>query len=485
MREDDAVRRPRTDADWDALCREFGGQRSEPLRSTFDAIRSHGCSTVIVERDYVCQDFRSEYVAHWAHRHRVGSPFTTRLHFFADEIAFEDLHRLDPSLRYLGYAVIRPVAHGSLGRTVVMPPATLPQRRRLATVTDEVSVFGTRFVVEGTPFAQQDGEFVRCAHAAAWICHYVAHRRGLVGRRSMADFIHVPPDMLSAERPLPSQGLNPMQLQALFGSFGQPAQFYPISKLPTVIGIDSEDETGPVSDLLPRGLWPDGRIVSVACRYINAGFPVLVGTVRHAFVLVGWFKRDGKVRFVACDDQRGPYEIVEDIAHDERAPWMSLMVPLPPKVWLTAEAVELDACTSMMLGQVKPDKSPALAGLGELFPGHISVRTTLMRSTDYKVSLLSQRGRPDRAVRALRLASLPYWVWIVEAQLREARERGAPCVVGEFVYDPTSSRDAGKLALSAPYYDAIVYGSRPEDPKIIQQDDDEVAVWGSHFNPPF
>ena len=66
---------------------------------------------------------------------------------------------------------------------------------------------------------------------------------------------------------------------------------------------------------------------SVICRYLNSGFPVMVANARHAWVLVGWFKQRGQIRFVACDDQRGPYEVIKSPFFDDRAPWLAIMVP--------------------------------------------------------------------------------------------------------------------------------------------------------------
>ena len=39
------------------------------------------------------------------------------------------------------------------------------------------------------------------------------------------------------------------------------------------------------------GAW-DTRLFSIICRYLNSGFPVLVGTTNHAFTLVGWYRED-------------------------------------------------------------------------------------------------------------------------------------------------------------------------------------------------
>ena len=87
-----------------------------------------------------------------------------------------------------------------------------------------------------------------------------------------------------------------------------PALMYVIGNLPTVLGVPepTPDEGG---DKQP-GEW-DKRLFSVISRYVNSGFPVLVGTAGHAFVVVGWYREGDQMRFVVNDDEIGPYDIVE------------------------------------------------------------------------------------------------------------------------------------------------------------------------------
>src|ERR1700761_1271602 len=83
--------------------------------------------------------------------------------------------------------------------------------------------------------------------------------------------------------------------------------------MPRVPGVpDPEPAFDAAGKPLAAGRW-DRRLITVICRYLNSRFPVLIGAGDHAFVLVGWFRRDdGGVSFVACDDQVGPYEVIDD-----------------------------------------------------------------------------------------------------------------------------------------------------------------------------
>jgi hypothetical protein len=293
--------------------------------------------------------------------------------------------------------------------------------------------------VDAAPLCQQDGAFLRCAHAAAWMCHYSAVRRSLVARQKTAAFVEATPNMLSVERALPSKGMTLHQLQAVFDAFGQPALFYGLGKLPIVEGVaDPQAKTDENGRRLPPGKW-DTRIFSILCRYLNSGYPVFIATDDHAFVIVGWY-RDGEwIRFIANDDQRGPYQVIQSPFTDERGTWQAIMVPLPPSVLLSGESVENGAYFWLRALGSSSSASQDWRQIAErVGTKAISLRTVLCSANDYKREL-ERRDVDPAAVRLLRLARLPRFVWIVEAHDREARASGKPCVRAEILFDSTST----------------------------------------------
>jgi hypothetical protein len=452
--------RPDDDDAWESLATAYGGH--QVLRECLHVAREGGCKTVVVENRYVDADYRSEFSAFWSLKFAGRPGFARRMHFFAEEIEDAAVHAVSPDAAYLGYVVLRPVSTGTVGRAVLKPPPRITdQRATLATISDRVSFFGTELHVTGVPFCQQDGEFIRCAHAAAWICHFTAYGRAIVPRHVTAKLVEYSPTLLSFDRPLPSTGMNYHQMQAVFNRLGQPALMYALGSLPTVQGVD--EPTPPHADA-PGGEW-DTRLFSVICRYLNSGFPVLVGTLDHAFVIVGYYEEqtdDGKlIRFIACDDQVGPYEVIDNPLRDgRRGPWEALMVPLPPRAWLPGEAAENDAYETLFGLQfgdsnVVPE---AWIDLGRRVASNdVSLRTMLIPGREYKQKLLAQ-NRPADVVRELRLARLSNWVWVVEAHDRDARTAGNPCVLADFVYDSTSFElpTPNRLAVSYPGLTVVV-----------------------------
>jgi hypothetical protein len=474
-----SVHHPKTDAEWAKLLADFEvGTQHHPLAQVFRVARANRARTVIDENRYIDSDYRSEYSAFWADRFPSRPAFSRRLHFFRRTVTDSQLHDIPRNAGYLGYSTLKPIMPGRVGRTMMAPPPRL-NKATLTMATDKISLFGSSFEVTGSPFLEQDTEFLVCAHAAAWMCHYHAALRGLVGRRHTAELVGLAP-ALYHERALPSPGLRLNQLQAVFGATGQPALFYGIGALPTVEGVETPvaklDSKGRVRD---AGYW-DTRMFSVICRYLNAGFPVMIATMDHAFVIVGWYRDGTRIRFIACDDNNGPYEVITSPFTDARAPWQAIMVPLPPKVYLSGEMAE---STTHMQIRAYAKSQMAVASWQDLAARltagtDIGFRTFLRSNFAYK-RVLPKQGRGDSAVRALRLARLPHWVWVVEAHDRTARRARKPSVLAEWVYDSTS-RDKRPTTMTF---------SLPGAVAVLPPDEgDTVAVagptgpWRSHFD---
>ena len=406
-----------------------------PLRRIIEIVEDLECGTVLVERDYYDADFRSENSEYWSTLHKRRPPVALRMHFFRVEIGPDQIHHLDRGDHgYLGFSVIRPSTLGPVGRTVIAVPDDL-RDARLCVITDRVNVFGADLEIEGVPFCQQDGELLRCAHAAAWTCQYIAHLRGIAPRTLTADIAALPPPEMSPYRVLPSSGLRIEQMQTLFRDLGMPAILYDAKDLPEVPGQKNDEE----------------RMQAVLCKYLTSGFPIVILTEDdHAFTLVGWHQGAEGIEFIACDDQVGPYGGVTYTP--DKSKWSGIMVPVPPKLFLSGEAAEMWAYSTFQIevdeaqeGQVDPapEATRIVEGLNEK-DRPVSVRSHLVLAREYK-AMLADRGLDEPAIRLLRLASLPKWVWVVEFQERSQRVDGKACVFAEVVLDSTSSDELPEI----------------------------------------
>jgi hypothetical protein len=454
------------DRHWRALRDAFTNPFTEEFRATgplfrvFKLVREHGCRCIVIENDYVDFDYRSEYSAFWSNRFTDRGSLAQRWHFFRTELHPDDLHDLPSDPGYLGYSVIRNTELGLTGRTVIVPPTWLSDAR-LTNVVDRPSLFGNPLKVVGVPFYQQDGEHLVCAHAAAWICHYIAHNRGIIGRKTTAEIAAIPSAEGSKYRAFPATGITAEQLQGMFSQLGIPAFFLKIGALASL--------PAPFPKLSPAAATrrknrrqhkiaeADESILRIVCKYLNSGFPVVVLSKKqphHAFTLVGWRPRkDGTIELVSCDDQIGPYEVIKSPTEPKtgthRGEWDALMIPLPSKVFLPGEEADTRA-RQIASGQF--DLAPAdhlehfesrsdfenFAPDLEELRGPVSVRARLMEGRRYKAMTMQQERHPQ-AVRLARLARLPHWVWVVEFQDRAVRDAGKKDVVmAEIVFDSTS-----------------------------------------------
>jgi hypothetical protein len=458
-------------SDWDNFGKEYErlladdlpgqamGPHMGPFNRCLEVARANGATSVVVETRYLDLDYRSEFSSYYSRGFRTPPHSARRLHFFRAPLRDEQLWDLPEDAGYLGYVVVRPVSLGPVGRTMLCPPPAMQAAVRTA-VTETVTLFGQPLPITAVPFMQQDAQLDRCAHAAAWSCHYSAYRRHEVSRRAMAAFSLMADSSLSVGRAVPSEGLTVLQLLELLRLFDLPCQYYDIENLPSIApGPGTPPDPTPALDgqgnRLPAGRW-DTRIISICCRYLNSGVPVLVGnqgTDAHAWTLCG-YERQGRpggsdwIRFVRHDDQRGPYLWVDDVLNDqipgdyEYSPWRYLLVPLPEKLWLTPGPAEGSAALLLpSLAQALVSAipgAPAQELLDRVAAGEFRLRTYSRPANDFKNGLL---GRVDPVVqREYRMARFPRYIWVVEAIDRARRGAGvADCVIGEAIFDGTSS----------------------------------------------
>lgn len=451
---------PTTDPEWEqAFARYYGSLNDLPLRRCVEVARSLGAETVVVETRYLDIDYRSEFSAYYSRQFADIPDSAHRIHFFARRLTSRSLWRLAGRSDYLGYVVVRPASTGLVSRALLPPPPDLEAAVRTS-VTERINFFGQHLEVRGVPFAQQDAQLGACAQAAAWMCHFTAYLRGDTARRTKADFSLKADASLQPNRAMPSGGLTVVQLSDLFRTFELPAMYYLVGDLPSPglpwqpadpVPPPPQPGAGPAAP----GTW-DHRIIPVACRHLNSGNPVLVGTNDHAFILCG-YRRDhpqpGWIEFVRHDDQAGPYRVVNDVLNDVDAatgkvygPWRTMHVPVPEKVWLAPEAAEKKGGRFLLAASqqiaVIAGPNPPFTPLQDLIAAdRLALRTYAIRSNDFK-SEIERRGLPTLIRREYRLARLPRFVWVVEAIDRQLRQAGDPCVLGEAVLDGTSSDHA-------------------------------------------
>lgn len=423
------------------LSRYYGTSAPAVVDEVFGQAYSLGAQMAVIEYRYLDPDYRSEHSRFYSTTFRRYPSVAHRVHFFleppTDEPDAPDALYDFAGLTYLGYTVLRPLPGARVGRTMLCAPSSL-----MAHVTcqadDKVNVFGHTMIVRASPFMAQDAQLGVCAHMTLWTSayfHHLAYGRKRVLPVDIADAV---PANLGMGRPAPSTGLTVAQIAAGSLALDLPALVYDCDSLPK-------------GESIPR----------IACRYLNSGMPVVVAAGgRHAFVLVGYRRDwagtlDERLRFICQDDERGPYQLIEDFNHDRYGKWDHLIVPLPQKVFVPGEVAEELGRVRLRqaLGDSDDVQSARIVADIERPPEDplsITFRSTVIRSNLFKATIRHRRASADVAALYSRM-QLPRWMWVVEAIRRGARNADEHGVVAEVVIDATDhSRDMKFLAMRIP-----------------------------------
>ena len=380
----------------------LGGR--EPAESVIrNAIRC-GATEVLVERNYIDADYRSEFANFYAQTFRPLPDRCRRLHFI------DSAER-----RYFGFSVMRPIIGRPVSRTVLMPPESLSPHISCR-APSQASPYGFRFTAHGFPFISQDYQYGRCAHAAIWMVAHYFHLAFRRPRYYVSDIVEASREPAWLYRHTPSSGLTHPQINAALDSLEMPAINY-------------------ILDGLPDGETPE----TVACRYLNSRLPVIVLGANHARVVIGYGEEeDGTLFFIGNDDARGPYRVIHfeaAEAEEQTIRWERLVVPIPGRIYLAGEAAEREGSLALA-GEIKKDDE--LAELGSRWERNdLRVRTYVSEIASYKHRLRQRGLAPEVAAWHARVSS-SHWVWVVELQDRTAAAEGPDCVVGEVVIDATS-----------------------------------------------
>lgn len=468
------------------LLERYNPQTEAPFRQCLNVVE--GAESAVIEHDYVDVDYWSEHSYLNEREFRGRNRKTDRLHFFSRRLLLADVLRLDDVLpdprstriedrrAYLGYMVVRPRRTGTVGRTMLRPPASLEDNVRTAT-TETVSIFGQPRDVKAVPFMEQDALTGACAHTVAWMAHYSAVLRGLTPRRVTVDIHELAKQSFATERSFPTVGLNPLQLVGLLDRLNLPAVVHTISRLGKtqldrwgVSRIPWNFDNAFLDELNEdsANAWFRQAFASEVCRYLNSGFPVAITEGEHIFLVCGYRRDEGPGRYVrqiiTHDDQKGPYLLLDlprgrptgKGSGSDR--WDDLIVPLPNGIWMTGQGAEswgvdaieksarlalesLDEYRTALESTADDVVTAVTAFLAQLENREIALRTYAIQSDLFKISF-AHHADDRAAVETVRQLQLPRYIWIVEMMDREKRDNpdgGGRSVMGEVILDATAN----------------------------------------------
>jgi len=419
------------------------------------------CKSVVVERDYVCKDYRDTYTNYYAKKFATYPAKCTRLLFFDKRIPPDDWWDV-PSYAggFIGYSVIRPTRINSIGRTILKPEACDGARGFVCRTRFTANLMGTELEVRGFPHISQDTDVTVCAHAACWGCFRYFTERYPTYREIYPYQITQLTTDLSGGRLLPSRGLWMEQVVEMFSRFG----FYP--------RIYFRKEVEHFDRLL--------------YYYVESGLPLVAGIEPdHAITAIGHtcdlgvappaaraFSDHYLTGLVVNDDNGMPYETLprdDQVARFSGARRVSdyrmsqidsFVVPLYEKVYLAAEDVE--GATLELL----EDPHVGVAAISSLPPDELVIRIFLTTSRAYKAQRRSSPLPYDLARLYTRLP-MPKFIWVAELSTRQLYPQEQ--ILGEIIWDATASDGDLFSWLVVHYPERILVNDRSSDSAPITE----------------
>ena len=393
-------------AEWGQLKRRYSGLGpSESLDWVYEHVEGLNATAALLEHEYLDRDYRNEYANFYVKTFRWVPDRCERLHFWCDD-------------RYLGYCSIRPIQGRPVGRTMLDPGADLEDD--VACVVHAVArPYGRELHVPAFPFISQDRQYGRCAHAVIWMIARYHQRVNQMPERFMSDIVAAAAED-EIERVVPSRGLTDDQVGSALRRLELGA-----------IRYDVRDDSGQLLE--------QHQVERVVLRYLESSIPVILGTPGHLTALIGAARQHaGSLEVICCDDEHGPYERRPIDLSTGNSGWEILLVPLPGRIYLLGEDMELAARRQLRSLVDHPSAS-----------GHTALEDVSLRFKEYVVDTrqykrkLAERGLPGSAASAHVQVPTARWIWVVEMQDARLAATSTQCVLGEIAVDATS--DAADL----------------------------------------
>ena len=450
---------------------------------------------MLIETDFLNRDFTEAYAAYYAKTFRRHSKVCSRISFFKDTASFlnERLDAADAAARlealgkasFLGYIVLRPISEAPLSEALLVTPSPKTASMEsypLVSGRHEVHVAGASLALKCVPMTQQDTRIGACAQAAIWsIARYfhTKHKGPWLTTSEITKYaLSAPEWMNNVHLPAGSEFLTLNNMSAALRLAGREPLLY-----------FEHQHSG----------WNGVKPAEVINRYIDSGIPVLVGLqehgkpVGHAVAATGQLMRfaprgtlpprstraEFLEGFYVNDDQLGPNALMPIVSGSPEAEtkWTVednvkyLLVPLPAKVYLSAEKAEIAAWNELreyceiIWPAIKVSPQQKFEGdlpfLGDdlalKFKGEeIIARTYLTYGWKYKHRAI-RNNHPPSLRHLIKSTDLPRFVYVTEfstLQMLDGKQLKERRVISHCVVD-TTAKNTGKeaaLIFHAPGY---------------------------------
>lgn len=443
--------------------------------------QNYEVKSVVIENNYIDQEYRNEYSNFYSKVFKKHDSFSKRLHFFEKSITtLEEIKNNESKeLGYLGFVTLRPLDIGHVSKTIIKPLTEKNRDYILCTASFKSHILGNEFIIEASPFIQQDRMVMCCAHASLWmIARYMSNRHGFSVQLPYQINEKTSKAVTAIDRAIPAD--KGIYLESICNALSNMG-YYPV-----VFGRTSYCD--------PELTWEP---VSHIYKYIESKIPVIVTIPGHAFVVVGHtfnyspeFKNqegqsiiDNKAwidSFIVNDDARGPYKIMptqkdnieifewdekkkERLSRDDEGVITAekidfIVVPLLEKIYLRGEYVDLLVKTnikkSKYLNAVSKQAENGNKYSKEFLDclsgkdNPIVLRTYFLSSQEFKMSLLKRYKNVKDTLNKKVIddyikMEMPHYIWLTEISSKNRisqKEESDRTIFGEVIIDTTENR---------------------------------------------
>ena len=380
---------------------------------------------LLAENNYVDKVYRDSYYHYFSSKLSKYERDCVKISLFDGEVLISDFgsenKHNELQQKYRGFITFRPTVSQIVGRSIVSPMALKNNNFCCCTTKFHTTSNGQKFTVKGFPHSSQDGETITCAETTIWaMMEYFSNK--------YSDYKPVLPskiietlNSLSAERQIPSRGLNVQQMAFSLREFGFGTRIY------------SKYDYKSDFDLL------------LSC-YIESGLPLIVAmdnfktikTIGHALLCIGHEKVNNaqidaidefllprgiklydyakiERNYIFIDDNRQVYQKAKlsDPASHYPVDWHGceityFIVPLYTKIYLEAFEAKNFVLNFLIKGHFP------LANNSEFL-----MRFFLTSSRSYKDQIARNSSIKNDLKNEIIESQMPKFIWLAELSTKE------------------------------------------------------------------
>jgi hypothetical protein len=428
---------------------------------------------LLAETNYIDKVYRDSYYSYYSTKLTQYKRNSIRVSIFDGKIEQDDFRNEDSvkslQKQYLGFIILRPTEPYIIGRSIISPKALKVNHFLSITAKFQTSANSIKFEIEGFPHSSQDTETISCAETTIWSIMEYFSARYPEYRPVLPSQIIKTLNQVSAERQIPSRGLNIQQISFALREFGFGTRIY------------SRDEYRNDFE----------RLLS---SYIESGIPLIIaienrysgGNIGHALLCVGHEKVtemqiDGlnpldisedtlnrlykkkdiiiydydevRKKFVFIDDNHPAYQkatLEGPALHYNSSDWHSCKItyfiaPLYPKIYLEAFEAKNFVLNFLVFNSV-----PLIE------KSEIVLRFFLTSTRSFKDKVAINKEMQGDLKTLILTTVMPKFVWVAELSSKDLIKR--KLANGLIIIDATEANTLSfKPLILAAYQDNIAY----------------------------